>query len=129
MGRKKAEDAVPQEKAAEFTAAEKKAIAEYYEDRRDELEGKFDTASKLGESTRDKAFNELAEQLTAMGVAVRTVKPLKVKLKSMKQRAREKISEEVGALSHGSQQLSELGFFGVVDNFAYHGRLHQGFSH
>ena len=84
---------MPQEKAAEFTAAEKKAIAEYYEDRRDELEGKFDTASKLGESTRDKAFNELAEQLTAMGVAVRTVKPLKVKLKSMKQRARERSSE------------------------------------
>jgi signal recognition particle GTPase len=121
MGRKKKEeDAAPQEKAPEFTAAEKKAIAEYYEDRRDELEGKFDTASKSGESTRDKAFKELAEQLTAMGVAVRPVKSLKVKLKSMKQRAREKISEEVGILSHSSQLVAELGVFDVVAKFTHH---------
>ena len=84
-------------KAPEFTAAEKIAIAEYYEDHRDEIEGKFDTASKMGESRRDKAFQELADELTAMGIAVRTVKQLKTKLKTMKGIARTKLSNEVSA--------------------------------
>jgi len=43
--------------------------------------------------------------------------------------AQEKISEEVGALSHGSQLVAELAFFDVVVNFTYHIRLPQGGLH
>ena len=50
---------------------------------------------------------------------------LKIALKMV----HEKISEEVGALSHDLQLMTELGFLDVVANFTYHIRLPQGILH
>ena len=84
------------EKDSEMNAEEKLHIAHFYADYKDLLEGKLKGASKTGESKREKAFEQLAGELTAMGYGVRTVKRVKIKLKAMKARASKKVSKEVG---------------------------------
>jgi hypothetical protein len=79
-----------------LNAEEKLHIAHFYADYKDLLEGKLEGASKTGESKREKAFEQLAGELTAMGYGVRTVKRVKIKLKAMKARASKKVSKEVG---------------------------------
>jgi hypothetical protein len=97
MGRRTKEtEADSKEKDVEMSAAEKLHIANFYADHCEAIEGKLEGASKNAkESRRDKAYSQLAAELTAMGVAVRTEGRVKKKLSDMKQKAKNKISKEV----------------------------------
>jgi len=82
-------------KAPDMSETEKLRLAEFYRENRDALEAAFQSASKTDEDPKKKLYEDIAAELTAMGVAVRTVSAVKQKVRDMKQKARNKLSEEV----------------------------------
>uniref|UniRef100_A0A914X803 Regulatory protein zeste n=1 Tax=Plectus sambesii TaxID=2011161 RepID=A0A914X803_9BILA len=81
-------------KAPVMSAEEKLHIAQFYVDCREIVEGKFTSASRTAEDPKKKSFQRVADELTAMGVAVRTPKQVQQKINDLKKRARTLISVE-----------------------------------
>ena len=88
-------DGKAKEKEIEMNDEEKMIIASAYANQREIFESKFETASKGQMSKRAVAFTELAERLTAVGRAKRTVPRTKKKLNDMKTKARKHLSQQV----------------------------------
>uniref|UniRef100_A0A914X0H5 Regulatory protein zeste n=1 Tax=Plectus sambesii TaxID=2011161 RepID=A0A914X0H5_9BILA len=86
-------------KAPVMSAEEKLHVAQFYADCREIIEGKFTSVSRTTEDPKKKAFQRVADELTAMGVAVRTPKQVQQKINDLKKRARTLISEEKQAIN------------------------------
>uniref|UniRef100_A0A914V0A1 Regulatory protein zeste n=1 Tax=Plectus sambesii TaxID=2011161 RepID=A0A914V0A1_9BILA len=73
-------------KAPVMSAEEKLHMAQLYADCREIVEGKFTSASRTTEDPKQKAFQRVADELMAMGVAIRTPKQVQQKINNLKKR-------------------------------------------
>ena len=83
------------QRALDYSDKEKLHIANVYSDKKHVIDGPFVGASKSNAKPKQRALEQLAKELTAMGVAKRTAAQVQQKIDDMKKKARKRIGEEV----------------------------------
>ena len=78
-----------------YSDKEKLHIANVYSDKKQVFDGAFVGASKSSANPKQRALEQLAKELTAMGVAKRTAAQVQQKIDDMKKKARKRIGQEV----------------------------------